>query len=83
MRYILVSLFIFVSAMFACAQSPCTEAAIKQGRLPMADNSFSCMPPFGKPLSGKSAIQETAGKKFGACSSSSGTSRCKAVQGDP
>ena len=64
MRYILVSLFIFVSTIFVYAQGPCTEAAIKQGNLPMADDAFSYMPPFGKPVSGKSAIQGTAEKKF-------------------
>jgi hypothetical protein len=64
MRY-LISLFMFASTTVVCAQGPCTEAAIKQGNLRMADNSFSYMPPFGKPVSGKSAIQDTAGKKFG------------------
>jgi hypothetical protein len=64
MRYILASLFMFASTIFVCAQGPCTEATIKQGNLPMADDAFSYMPPFGKPVSGKSAIQETAGKKF-------------------
>jgi len=63
-RYILVSLFMFASTIFVGAQGPCTEADIKQGNLPMADDAFSYLPPFGKPVSGKSAIQETAERKF-------------------
>lgn len=64
MRYILVSLFMVACTMVVCAQGPCTEAAIKQGNLPMADDAFSYMPPFGKPVSGKVAIEDTAEKKF-------------------
>lgn len=30
----------------------------------MSEDAFSYMPPFGKPVSGKTAIQETAEKKF-------------------
>jgi ketosteroid isomerase-like protein len=30
----------------------------------MADDAFSYMPPFGKPVSGNAAIQDTAEKKF-------------------
>lgn len=64
MRYILVWLFMLASTTFVFAQAPCTEAAVKQGNLPMADDAFSYMPPFGKPVSGKAAIQDTAEKKF-------------------
>ena len=64
MRYILVSLFMFVSTIFVCVQGPCTEAAVKEGKLPMANDAFSYMPPFGKPVSGKTSIQDTAQKKF-------------------
>ena len=64
MRYIFVSMFMFASTIFVCAQGPCTEAVVKQGNLQMADDAFSYMPPFGKPVSGKGAIQDTAEKKF-------------------
>jgi hypothetical protein len=64
MRYILVLLFTFVSTIFVGAQGPCTEAAVKEGKVTMADDAFSYMPPFGKPVSGKTAIQDTAEKKF-------------------
>jgi hypothetical protein len=64
MRYSVVLLFLFASTIFGFAQGPCTEPAVKEGKLPMADNAFSYMPPFGKPVSGKTAIQDTAEKKF-------------------
>jgi ketosteroid isomerase-like protein len=64
MRYLTVLVFMLASTIVVFAQTPCTEAAVKQGNLPMADDAFSYMPPFGKPVSGKTAIQETAEKKF-------------------
>src|ERR1700730_14206261 len=64
MRYSVVLLFLFASPIFGFAQGPCTEPAVKEGKLPMADDAFSYMPPFGKPVSGKTAIQDTAEKKF-------------------
>jgi hypothetical protein len=64
MRYITILMFMLASTMTLSAQGPCTPAAVKEGKLPMADNAFSYMPPFGKPVSGKSAIQDTAEKKF-------------------
>jgi len=64
MRTIFVLLFVFASTMFVYAQGACTEAAVKEGRLPMAEDAFSYMPPYGKPITGKAAIQDTAGKKF-------------------
>jgi len=45
MRYMLLSLFMLTSRLFVCAQGPCTETAVKQGNLPMADDVFSYMPP--------------------------------------
>ena len=60
MRYILVLMFMLASTIFGCAQGPCTEAAVKEGKVSLADDAFSYMPPFGKPVSGKTAIQSTA-----------------------
>jgi ketosteroid isomerase-like protein len=40
------------------------EAAIKQQRLATADDAFSYMPPYGKPVIGKSAIQSANKEKF-------------------
>jgi ketosteroid isomerase-like protein len=63
-----VSLILLVTAIFAAAAQaqtgPCTETAIKEGRLPVADNAFSFMPPFGKPVTGKAAIHNAAAEKF-------------------
>ena len=64
MRYITILMFMLASTIVVSAQGPCTEAAVKEGKLQMADDAFSYMPPFGKPVSGKTAIQDTAEKKF-------------------
>jgi ketosteroid isomerase-like protein len=45
---------------------PCTEGAIKQGNLPTADDVFSYMPPYGKPVIGKPATQAANKKSFSA-----------------
>jgi hypothetical protein len=60
MRYITILMFMLASTMTLSAQGPCTAEAVKEGKLPMADDAFSYMPPFGKPVSGKTAIQGTA-----------------------
>jgi hypothetical protein len=63
-----ISFILLISAVLAAtaqAQTgPCTESAIKQGHLPIADNAFSFMPPFGKAVTGKAAIHDAAEKKF-------------------
>jgi hypothetical protein len=65
MRYILAALFILLSAAMTQAQTgPCSESAIKQGHLPMADDAFSYMPPYGKPVVGKSAMDDANKKSF-------------------
>jgi ketosteroid isomerase-like protein len=43
---------------------PCTEDAIKQDKVTVADDVFMYMTPFGKAVIGKSAAKETSGKKF-------------------
>ena len=64
MRYLTMLVFLAVSSVFVLAEGPCTEGAVKNGKLPMAEDAFSYMPPFGKPVTGKAAIQGTAEKKF-------------------
>jgi len=65
MRYGLVPLFIVLSAVLTWALSgPCTESAIKQGDMPAADDAFSYMPPYGKPVIGKPAIKAANEKSF-------------------
>ena len=57
-------LFLLASALLICAQGVCTEEAIKEGKVQLAKDAFSYMPPFGKPVTGKAEIQSTAEKKF-------------------
>jgi ketosteroid isomerase-like protein len=65
MRCSLTLLLGFVLYTFAQAQTgPCTEQAIKKGHLPFAQDAFSFMPPYGKPVTGTAATQEAAKKSF-------------------
>ena len=65
MRYMLVALFILLSSVATQAQTgPCTESAIKEGHLPVADDAFSYMPPYGKPVVGKPAMEDANKKSF-------------------
>jgi hypothetical protein len=65
MRYTLVALFLLISAVMTQAQTgPCTESLVKQGHLPAADDVFSYMPPYGKPVVGKPAMQDANKKNF-------------------
>ncbi|MFY9558678.1 MAG: hypothetical protein WAQ52_00455 [Terriglobales bacterium] len=67
MRQSVLSLLLIVaSAVLMQAQAgPCTESLIKQGKVPVAEDAFSYMPPYGKPVVGKSEIQATNQEKFG------------------
>ena len=65
MRLLLSLLFTLVFAAFAQAQTgPCTEKAVKDGNLPRADDAFSFMPPYGKPVTGKAAEDKAATTSF-------------------
>ncbi len=65
MRLSLIFMFILLTAVLTQAQTgPCTESAIKQGDLPAADDAFSYMPPYGKPVVGKAATQAANTKSF-------------------
>ena len=78
MRYliiVIIVLFLLVSTALICAQGACTEAAIKEGKVELAKDAFSYMPPFGKPMTGKREIQSTAEKKV--C----GSNQCQALMG--
>jgi len=58
-------LFVMVFAELTQAQSgPCTQSTIGHSRVPVADDAFSFMPPYGKPVIGKAAIGETDTKAF-------------------
>jgi len=65
MRFMLVPVFLLLSAGLTDAQTgPCTESAIKQGKLPAAEDLFSYMPPYGRPVIGKPATQAAQAKSF-------------------
>jgi hypothetical protein len=64
MRYLAILVLVLASTTLVFAQGPCTEAAVKEGKVQLAKDAFSYMPPFGKPVTGKQAIQDTAEKKF-------------------
>jgi ketosteroid isomerase-like protein len=65
MRYSLVALLILLSAVITQAQTgPCNETAIKEGHPPVADDAFSYMPPYGKPVIGKPAMEDANKKSF-------------------
>src|ERR1700730_15083567 len=65
MRLSLVPFFILLTAVWTQAQTgPCTESAIKQGHLPAADDAFSYMPPYGKPVVGTAATEAANTKSF-------------------
>ncbi len=62
--YLVPFFFLFFAVRIARAGGPCTESAIQQGNLPTADDAFSYMPPYGKPVVGKPAIQSANAKSF-------------------
>jgi hypothetical protein len=67
MRLSLVPLLLALSAAPTEAQTgPCTESVITRGNVPAADDTFSYMPPYGKPVVGKPAIQSANAKSFSA-----------------
>lgn len=64
MRYVSILGLMLASTASVFGQGACTEAAIKEGKVQLAKDAFSYMPPFGKPVTGKTEIQSTAEKKF-------------------
>jgi ketosteroid isomerase-like protein len=65
MRHSLAILFVLLSAALAQSQTgPCTEQAVREGKLPMADDAFEYMPPYGKPIVGKAAMQAADATAF-------------------
>jgi len=65
MRCSLTVLFVIASAVLAQGQSGrCTQSTIERGHVPVADDAFSYMPPYGKPVVGKAAIGEADTKSF-------------------
>ena len=60
-----VAPLLLVSAALIQAQTgPCTENAVRTGNLPAAPDAFAYMPPYGKPVVGKSQISNANQKSF-------------------
>jgi len=65
MRYSLAVLLVLASAILTQGQSgPCTQSAVERGHIPVADDAFSYMPPYGEPVVGKSSIGKADAKSF-------------------
>jgi hypothetical protein len=65
MKLGLVLLLFLGSMMLAQAQSgPCTEDNIRTGQTAVADDAFSYMPPYGRPVIGNSGMKEANAKSF-------------------
>lgn len=65
MRFTLAVLLGLAFATAAHAQTgACTEGAIKTGHLPVADNAFTFMPAFTKPVATKSAAEQANNENF-------------------
>jgi hypothetical protein len=43
---------------------PCTEESIRKGQIPIADDAFSYMPPYGRPVIGNAGMKEANRKSF-------------------
>jgi hypothetical protein len=66
-RFCFLVVLITWAALPAQAQTgPCTEGAIKQGTPPSADDMFSYMPPYGRPVIGRGAVQQANTRNFSA-----------------
>jgi hypothetical protein len=66
-RISFLSLLLLLAAVPLHAQSgPCTENAIKQGTTSPAADMFSYMPPYGRPVVGRGAVQKANAESFSA-----------------
>jgi hypothetical protein len=64
-RYSWIPLLVLLSAVLVQAQAkPCSQSVITEGKLPVADDAFAYMPPYGKPVVGRPAIQDANTKSF-------------------
>lgn len=61
----LVPLLILLTLASAQARTGvCNEKAVKEGDPPVADDAFVYMPPYGKPVVGKPAVQKANTRSF-------------------
>jgi hypothetical protein len=65
MRIVSTLFLLLASATLLQAQSgPCTQAAIQRGKLPLSDDAYSYMPPYGRPVIGNAATHAASKKSF-------------------
>jgi hypothetical protein len=63
----LASILLLFLGSIALAQAqtgPCTEDSIRMGGMPIADDAFSYMPPYGRPVIGNAGMKEADSKSF-------------------
>jgi len=49
-RYLVIGVFMLAASSFGYSQGPSTEVAVKEGRLPMAEDGFSFTNIHGNPI---------------------------------
>lgn len=65
MRSLSTLLLLLASATLLQAQSgPCTRSAIEKGNLSASEDSFSYMPPYGRPVIGNAEMKNANEKSF-------------------
>lgn len=59
------TLLLFLGSMTLAAQTGrCTEESIRTGGMPIANDAFSYMPPYGRPVIGNAGMKEANMKSF-------------------
>ena len=61
---LIVSMFLLTATSVAAQTAQCTESAIKEGKVPVSDETFAFMPRYGKPVTGKPAMQAAEKEAF-------------------
>ncbi len=65
MKFASIVLILWVSISLAHAQTGrCTEASIRMGGMPVADDAFSYMPPYGRPVIGNAGMKKANSESF-------------------
>ena len=57
-------LFLVVVTVTQAQTGPCTEGIIRSGGMPVADEAFSYMPAYGRPVIGHGAMKDADTKSF-------------------
>ncbi|HLY41858.1 MAG TPA: hypothetical protein VKR52_11630 [Terracidiphilus sp.] len=57
-------LFLGMSTLADAQKGPCTENMIRSGDMPVADDAYSYMPPYGRPVIGNAGMEKANTKSF-------------------